>query len=50
MSTLYVLLPLALCGAAAWTMTFLWCVRHGQMEDLEGSAWRMLGDDEHRAK
>jgi cbb3-type cytochrome oxidase maturation protein len=50
MSMLYVLLPLALLGAGAWTVTFLWCVRNGQMDDLEGSAWRMLGDDEPRAQ
>ncbi len=48
MSLLYVLLPLAICGAGAWTVTFLWCVRDGQMDDLEGASWRMLGDDERR--
>ncbi len=50
MSVLYVLLPLALFGATIWTATFLWCVRNGQMDDLEGSAWRILGDDESRAQ
>lgn len=46
MSLLYVLLPLALLGAVAWSVAFLWCVHSGQMDDLEGSAWRMLDDQE----
>lgn len=47
MSTLYVLLPLALSAAVGWAVAFIWCVRDGQLDDLEGSAWRMLSDDEN---
>jgi len=42
------LLPLTLMLAAGGLALFLWCVRSGQFEDLEGAAWRILRDDEPR--
>jgi cbb3-type cytochrome oxidase maturation protein len=40
------LLPVTLALAAAGLALFLWCVRSGQFEDLEGAAWRILRDDD----
>jgi cbb3-type cytochrome oxidase maturation protein len=50
MSVLYVLLPLALLGATGWAVTFVWSVHRGQLEDLEGAAWRPLGNDERKVQ
>jgi len=33
---------LGLCGLAA----FLWCLKSGQFEDLDGAARRILNDDD----
>ena len=46
MSILYLLIPLALVlvGIAIWA--FIWAVRSGQFEDLEGPAHRILMDDD----
>ncbi len=45
MNILFVLIPLAvlLLGAAVWA--FIWAVNHGQFDDLEGPAYRILFDD-----
>lgn len=51
MSILYLLIPLGLVlfGVAIWA--FMWAVRSGQFEDLEGPAHRILmDDDEDRPK
>jgi cbb3-type cytochrome oxidase maturation protein len=40
------LLPLTLALAAGALGMFLWCVRSGQFEDLDGAAWRILHDDD----
>jgi len=42
----FVLIPLAilLLGAAVWA--FLWAVNHGQFDDMEGPAYRILFDDD----
>lgn len=37
-------LALGLCGLAA----FLWALRNGQFDDLEGAGWRALDDVEPR--
>lgn len=50
MSVVYVLLPLALVGALAWAVTFIRMVHGGQLEDLDGAAWRVLGDDDQMRK
>ena len=46
MKILYLLIPLSLIfvGAAVWVL--LWAVRSGQYEDMEGSAHRILMDDD----
>ena len=46
MNILYLLIPLGLVllGIALWA--FMWAVRSGQFEDLEGPAHRMLMDDD----
>jgi len=46
MSILYLLIPLALVilGIAIWA--FMWAVRSGQFDDLEGPAHRILMDDD----
>lgn len=46
MTILYLLIPLAvvLMGVAIWF--FLWTVRSGQYEDMEGPAHRILMDDD----
>jgi cbb3-type cytochrome oxidase maturation protein len=46
MSILYLLIPTALVvmGLAIWA--FVWSVRTGQFDDLEGPAHRILMDDD----
>jgi cbb3-type cytochrome oxidase maturation protein len=39
------LLPLTLMLGGAGLLLFVWCVRSGQFEDLDGAAWRILRDD-----
>jgi len=45
-SILYLLIPLGLVllGLAIWA--FMWAVRSGQFDDLEGPAHRILMDDD----
>jgi cbb3-type cytochrome oxidase maturation protein len=46
MRILYLLIPMALgvMGVALWA--FLWAVRTGQFDDLDGPAHRILMDDD----
>jgi len=46
MNILYLLIPVGVLflGAAIWL--FIWSVRNGQYEDLEGPAHRILMDDD----
>jgi cbb3-type cytochrome oxidase maturation protein len=46
MTILYLLIPLGLVllGVAAWA--FMWAVRSGQFDDMEGPAHRILMDDD----
>lgn len=46
MSVMYIVLPVALCFAAFFVGAFIWAVRHGQMDDLQTPAARMLLDDD----
>ncbi len=46
MSTLYIVLPIALVIAAAAVIAFIWAARSGQFDDLETPASRVLFDDE----
>jgi len=46
MNTLLILIPLALLMGFAGLCAFLWSLRSGQYDDLDGAAWRALMDDE----
>lgn len=46
MSILYVLIPLAVVLMIVAVVFFLWTIRHGQYDDLEGPAHRILMDDD----
>ncbi|URK88885.1 cbb3-type cytochrome oxidase assembly protein CcoS [Rhizobium sp. RCAM05350] len=48
MSSLVFLIPLALLLGAAALGAFLWSLRSGQYDDLDGAAERILMDDEER--
>lgn len=46
MNILFLLIPISviIMGIAVWV--FLWAIRSGQFEDLEGPAHRILMDDD----
>lgn len=46
MAVILVLLAISLAMGGAGLATFLWCLRKGQYEDMEGAANRILFDDE----
>lgn len=46
MSSLAWLIPAALVLGGAGLAAFIWALRSGQFEDLDGAAWRALEDDE----
>ncbi|MEM7425564.1 MAG: cbb3-type cytochrome oxidase assembly protein CcoS [Pseudomonadota bacterium] len=46
MNALIVLIPIALLLGLAGLAGFLWSLRSGQFDDLEGAAVRILDDDE----
>jgi len=46
MSVVYILLPAAAALAVVGVAAFIWAVRHGQLDDLDTPAVRMLHDDE----
>ncbi|MCA1371127.1 cbb3-type cytochrome oxidase assembly protein CcoS [Bradyrhizobium sp. BRP14] len=46
MNYLAVLVPIALAMGAAGLLAFLWSLRSGQYDDLDGAAERVLLDDE----
>ena len=46
MTAMLVLILLSLVLGAAGLATFLWALRSGQYEDVEGAANRVLFDDE----
>ena len=48
MNALIVLIPIALLLGLAGLGAFLWSLRSGQFDDLEGAAVRILNDDEDR--
>jgi cbb3-type cytochrome oxidase maturation protein len=45
-TTLYLVIPLALLVSGAAVVAFVWSVRRGQLDDLETPALRMLEEDE----
>lgn len=46
MEALYLLIPISLLLVAVITMAFLWSIKSGQFEDLEGPAHHILMDDD----
>lgn len=46
MEILYLLVPLAVILAGVIVWAFLWSIRSGQFDDLEGPAHRILMDEE----
>jgi cbb3-type cytochrome oxidase maturation protein len=46
MNMLIYLIPIALSMGAMGLFAFLWSLRSGQYDDLEGAAWRILSDDD----
>lgn len=45
MNALVFLIPIALGLGGLGLAAFLWSLRSGQYEDLEGASWRVLDDD-----
>ncbi|MEZ2128198.1 MULTISPECIES: cbb3-type cytochrome oxidase assembly protein CcoS [unclassified Sinorhizobium] len=45
MNMLIYLIPIALFMGALGLAAFLWSLKSGQYDDLEGAAWRILDDD-----
>ena len=46
MEVLVILVPLALALGLVGLGGFLWSLKSGQYDDLDGAAWRALADDE----
>jgi cbb3-type cytochrome oxidase maturation protein len=46
MSNLLFLIPLALLLGGLWLAVFLWTLKSGQYDDLDGAAYRILDDEE----
>jgi len=45
MNILLFLIPIALCMGGLGLAAFLWALKSGQYEDMEGAAQRILFDD-----
>lgn len=46
MEVLVYLVPLALLLGGLGLAGFLWSLKNGQYDDLDGAAWRAIADDE----
>ena len=46
MNVLVYLLPIALALGIGALFAFMWSLRAGQFDDTEGSAWRILSDED----
>lgn len=47
MTSLLILIPIALFLGGIGLAAFIWSLRSGQYEDMDGAAWRILqGDDD----
>lgn len=49
MSNLLLLIPLALMLGALGLVTFIWCLKGDQFEDLDGAAHRILDEEAEKA-
>ncbi|MDR6658448.1 cbb3-type cytochrome oxidase assembly protein CcoS [Tardiphaga sp. 1201_B9_N1_1] len=50
MQSLVVLVPLALALGLLGLWAFMWSLKSGQYEDLEGAGWRAILDEDPPAK
>lgn len=50
MTGLLILIPVALALGAVGLMAFLWAMKSGQFDDLDGAAGRILFDDDPPAR
>jgi cbb3-type cytochrome oxidase maturation protein len=50
MEVMVILVPLALGLGLAGLLGFLWSLKNGQYDDLEGAAWRAIADDDEPAR
>ena len=50
MDILFLLIPISVIFVALIAVAFLWAVKAGQFDDLEGPAHRILMDDDTPAK
>ena len=48
MNTLLFLIPIALFLGALALGAFLWSLKSGQYDDVDGAAWRVLDDGDDR--
>ncbi len=46
MEVMVFLVPLAVALGALGLAAFLWSLKNGQYDDLDGAAWRAIADDE----
>ena len=46
MEVMVILVPLALGLGLLGLIGFLWALKSGQYDDLEGAAWRAISDDD----
>ena len=46
MEVLVYLVPLAIALGALGLVGFLWSLKNGQYDDLDGAAWRAICDDD----
>ena len=50
MNVLVYMIPIALLLGLCWLGVFIWSLRSGQYEDLEGAARRILLDDDENSQ
>ncbi|HEY0920938.1 cbb3-type cytochrome oxidase assembly protein CcoS [Devosia sp.] len=50
MSGLLLLIPVAVCLGILALVAFMWALRSGQYEDLEGAGHRILDDDKDKPR
>ena len=48
MTALLILVPIALVLSSIGLVCFIWSLSHGQFEDLDGAAVRILLDDDEK--
>jgi cbb3-type cytochrome oxidase maturation protein len=46
MEVMVILVPLALGLGLVGLLGFLWALKNGQYDDLEGAGWRAIADDD----